>query len=93
MDKKEDYVLPSDDVLPAAARGRVVVGAKQLQKALLRHTAKEIYLALDADPMVTEPIVKLCAEAGIAPRWVPSKARLGKFCGIDVDAAAVAVVE
>ena len=93
MDKKEDYVLPSSGALPDPARGRVVVGAKQLKKALLRRTAKEIYLALDADPIVTGPIADLSRQCGIEPRWVPSKAILGRACGIDVGAAAAAVVD
>ena len=93
MDKKEDYVLPSSGALPDPTRSRVVVGAKQLKKALLRRTAKEIYLALDADPAVTVSLAALCEQCGIAPRWVPSKAILGRACGIDVGAAAAAVVE
>lgn len=93
MDKKEDYVLPSSGPFPDPAQSRVVVGAKQLKKALLRRTAKEIYLALDADPAVTAPIAALCEQCGIAPRWVPSMADLGRACGIDVGAAAAAVVE
>ena len=93
MDKKEDYVLPSSGALPDPARSRVVVGAKQLKKALLRRTAKEIYLALDADPAVTAPIAALCEQCGIVPGWVPSMAILGRACGIDVGAAAAAVME
>lgn len=93
MDKKEDHVLPSSGRLPDPANGRVLVGAKQLKKALLRRTAKEIYLALDADPAVTAPIAELCGQCGIEPRWVPSMASLGRCCGIEVGAAAAAVVE
>ena len=93
MDKKEDYVLPSSGALPDPSRNRVVVGAKQLKKALLRRTAKEIYLALDADPAVTASLAALCEQCGIVPRWVPSMALLGRACGIDVGAAAAAVVE
>ena len=117
MDKKEDSVLLRSGALPDPARSRVVVGAKQLKKALhsgaddylakpfgtmelisrikalLRRTAKEIYLALDADPAVTASLAALCEQCGIAPRWVPSKAILGRACGIDVGAAAAAVVE
>ena len=93
MDKKEDYVLPSSGALPDTARSRVVGGAKQLRKALLRRTAKEIYLALDADPAVTAPLAALCEQCGIVPGWVASMALLGRACGIDVGAAAAAVVE
>ena len=93
MDKKEDYVLLNSGTLPDPTRSRVVVGAKQLKKALLRRTAKEIYLALDADPAVTASLAVMCEQCGIEPRWVPSMAALGRACGIDVGAAAAAVVE
>ena len=93
MDKKEDSVLLRSGALPDPARSRVVVGAKQLKKALLRRAAKEIYLALDADPIVTGPIAALCAQCGIEPIWVSGMAVLGRACGIDVGAAAAAVVE
>ena len=93
MDKKEDSVLPSSGALPNPSQDRVVVGAKQIKKALLHRTAKEIYLALDADPIVTGPIADLSRQCGIEPRWVPHMAALGRACGIDVGAAAAAVVE
>ena len=70
-----------------------MVGAKQMRKALLHRTAKEIYLALDADPAVTASLAAMCEQCGIVPRWVPSMALLGRACGIDVGAAAAAVVE
>ncbi len=93
MDKKDSYALPYDDACPQIPPTRMIVGTKQLRKALLRHAAREVYLAIDADPAVTQPIAQLCAECGIVPRWVPSKQKLGQLCGIDVSAAAAAAVD
>ena len=77
---------------PAMDKQRIVVGAKQLRKALQSGMAVAVYLAENADPAITEPIVAMCAERNIQPIWVRSKEELGRRCGIEVGAAAAAVV-
>ena len=37
-----------------------VVGIKQLRKALAVGKAKTVFIAEDADPLLTEPIVRQC---------------------------------
>ena len=69
-----------------------VVGIKQLRKALTSGTAKKVFLAEDADPMLTEPLAELCRKSHIQCAWVPSMKDLGRACGIDVGAAAAAAV-
>jgi len=71
---------------------RIVVGAKQLKKALLGGRASRVYLAKNADPAITEPIEALCQQYGVPCAWVPSMTELGKRCGIEVGAAAAAAV-
>ena len=70
----------------------VVVGAKQLKKALRAGQANQVFLAENADPALTEPIAAFCRSNRIYCAWVASMADLGKACGIDVGAAAAAVV-
>ena len=78
----------------AAMQGRkVVVGAKQLKKSLLSGRAGLVYLAEDADPAITEPIEALCLQNSIPFSWVGRMSDLGHACGIDVGAAAAAVVD
>ena len=78
----------------AGIRGRkVIVGAKQLKKALAAGQADQVFLAENADPALTEPIEALCREYGVACAWVASMADLGRACGIDVGAAAAAVAK
>ena len=72
---------------------KVVVGSKQLRKALDRGTVQFVVLARNADPAITEPIEAICRQKDVPCSWVPSKQALGKTCGIDVGAAAAAVVE
>ena len=69
-----------------------MVGAKQLKKAVKAGRAKVVFLAENADPAVTEPLEELCAANHIQITWVHSMAELGKACGIEVGAAAAAIV-
>ena len=71
----------------------MVVGARQLKKAMKAGRAKYVFLAENADPAVTEPLEILCAANHIQITWVPSMAELGRVCGIEVGAAAAAVVD
>ena len=86
--KKADSICSAD-----FRNHRVVVGSKQLRKALARGTAKTVFLAENADPAITGPIETLCADHRVKCVWVPSSAELGKACGIEVAAAAAAVID
>ena len=82
------------DIRPCEmARHRVVVGAKQLRKALLSGSAQQVYLASNADPALTEPIAALCQLHSVPIKWVKSKTALGQACGIEVGAAAAATLK
>jgi large subunit ribosomal protein L7A len=72
---------------------RVVVGAKQLKKALRDGRACQVFLAQNADFALTEPIEAVCLTKQIHVAWVPTMAELGDACGIEVGAAAAAVVD
>ena len=72
---------------------KLVVGAKQLRKALASGMAKKVFLAVNADPAITEPIAAMCREKEVPFLWVRTMAELGKACGIQVGAAAAAAVD
>ena len=77
----------------ADIKGRkVIVGAKQIRKALLSGAADQVFLAENADPALTEPLEAMCRHNRIRYAWVPNMTDLGHACGIDVGAAAAAVV-
>jgi len=92
MDKKKDCTIPKYGVLQNTSKRNVVVGAKQLKKAVKAGRARYVFLAENADPAVTEPLEALCAANHIQITWVPSMAELGRACGIEVGAAAAAVL-
>ena len=65
-----------------------IVGSKQLRKALQKGLIHQVYLAMDADPVLTEPLEELCRQKGMQCTWVRRMEELGRMCGIDVGAAA-----
>ena len=93
MDTKHDSRIPKCGNELNLSGKRMVVGTKQLKKALLNGRAKRVYLAENADPAITEPLEALCKKCCVSYDWVPSKQDLGKRCGIEVGAAAAAAVD
>ena len=69
-----------------------VVGIKQLRKVLSTGVAKKVFLAEDADPMLTDPIAEACKETGTALEYVDTMKQLGAACDISVSAAAAAIL-
>ena len=93
MVTKNDCIIPNCGKVPDFGSQRIVVGAKQLKKAILSGAARQVFLAQDADPAVTEPLEALCRQYEIPCARVRSMADLGKACRIDVGAAAAATVD
>ena len=89
--QKSIFGAPCAD-LAELSRQKLVVGAKQLRKALKAGTACKVYLAQNADPALTEPLAAMCREASVDISWVRSMTELGKACGIEVGTAAAAIV-
>jgi len=78
--------------LQLLSRSSRVVGAKQIRKALNAGTARRVFLACNADPALTEPLVALCQKKQVELVWIRSMTDLGSACGIEVGAAAAAIV-
>ena len=93
MDKKKDCRIPKCGIPENLSEMKLVVGAKQLKKAVKAGRAKSVFLAENADPAVTEPLEQLCTDDHIQITWVHSMTELGRSCGIEVGAAAAAVVD
>ena len=93
MDMKKNSKIPKCGIQPDLSGKRIVVGSKQLRKALLSGRARYVFLAENADPAITEPLEMMCGEKNIQFTWVPSMAELGRTCGIEVGAAAAAVID
>ena len=93
MDIISNKPMAYAEVADAISGKKIVAGAKQLRKSLSSGTASRVFLAQDADPAITEPIVSACELHNVAFAWVRSMTDLGHACGIEVGAAVAAVVD
>ena len=93
MDTKKVCMIPECGNLAKITDFKMVVGAKQLRKALEKGVTKFVCLAKNADPAITEPIASKCLALDVPVTWVSTMQELGCACGIDVGAAAAAAVE
>ena len=93
MDTKNFEMTKGQNVLAEVSRRKMVVGAKQMKKALNTGRATWVILAENADPAITEPLEQMCRQYHIDCAWVPSMLDLGKACGIEVGTAAAAAID
>lgn len=71
---------------------KVIIGTKQTAKALRNGIVSELIIASDTDPAVTNKLIKQAHEKNVPVSHVESARKLGKACGIEVGAAAVAII-
>ena len=64
-----------------------VVGAKQVRRALKDGRAARLYMAMDADPRLLQPLVQDAVNRQVPVSQVPTMRELGQSCGIAVGAA------
>lgn len=69
----------------------LVIGSKQTLKAIKEKQVSEVIIADDADRRVTNKVLLAASENGIPVVKVDSMKKLGKACGIEVNAATVAI--
>ncbi|MGQ0638868.1 MAG: 50S ribosomal protein L7Ae [Nitrososphaerota archaeon] len=91
----QDLVSPIYEALRVAHQsGKVKKGTNEVTKAIERGISKLVVVAEDVEPPeVVAHLPILCEEHGAAYAFVPSKQELGKALGIDVTAAAAAILD
>lgn len=70
-----------------------VIGAKQTVKAVEKQQAQVVYVALNADSRIIEPVRKACIAKQIEIKECSTMDELGEICGIEVGAAAIAILK
>ena len=93
MDNYNDGRMATGKTLALLGQKKLAVGAKQLRKALHSGTAEQVFLARNADPAITEPLVALCEKYSAPLYWTRTMKELGEACGIEVGASAAAAVK
>ncbi|MBA4717808.1 MAG: 50S ribosomal protein L7ae [Nitrosopumilus sp.] len=91
----EDLVSPILEALRVASTsGKVKKGTNEATKAIERGTSKLIIIAEDVEPPeVVAHLPILCEEQGAAFVFVPTKQELGSSLGIEITAAAAAILD
>ena len=78
-------------VLTELATRDKVVGVKQSARAIRAGRVSRVFLACDADRLLTDPIRSTCGALPVEEGY--TMAQLGRACGIAVGAAVVAVLK
>lgn len=79
--------------LEALKNANRVIGIKQVTKALRKGIAQSVYVADDADAHCIEPLLESCKEQSVEIVYVETMKVLGEACGIEVGAAAAAILQ
>ncbi|MGD9678256.1 MAG: 50S ribosomal protein L7ae-like protein [Vulcanibacillus sp.] len=69
------------------------IGTKQTLKAIEQGNVQEVIVASDADRRLTSGVIQYGKEKGIELSYVDSMKKLGRYCGIEVGAATVAILK
>jgi len=69
-----------------------VVGAKQSRRAVREGRAREVFLASDAAPGLTGPLLRLCRQAAVPVCTACTMRELGQAAGIQVGASVVTLL-
>lgn len=74
-------------------REKFQIGIKQVSRALRDDRAMAVFVAIDAEVNVTHRIVELAKEKSVPIHYVATMNELGRFCHIDVGAAAAVIIK
>lgn len=71
----------------------IVVGTKQVKRAISSGKAELVLLAKDTEGKVISELLEICREKDVKIKYVSTMVELGKTCGIDVKAASAALLK
>ena len=88
-----DFLCVQEEVpvLTELASREKVIGVKQSARAIRAGRARRVFLACDADRLLTDSIRSACGGLPVEEGY--TMAQLGRACGIAVGAAVVAVLD
>ena len=75
------------------ATNKRIVGLKQTVKAVRNGTAKNVYVAEDADDFIKQSVLDACGGTDLQIIYVSSMKELGDACGIDIGASTAAIIK
>jgi len=84
--------LEEGPLLSELQSGNKVVGAKQSRRAIREGLARQVFLASDAAPVLTGPLLLLCRQAAVPVYTGCTMRELGQAAGIQVGASVVTLL-
>ena len=78
-------------MLEKLRRGERVAGARRLAKAIEAGEIQMVFVALDADLLITKKVVELARQRNLPVVEVDSMAALGEAAGVQVPTAAAGI--
>ncbi len=72
-------------------RAYLVIGTKQVTKAITNSEVSEVVIAKDAEQHIINKVLDSVKKHNIPHTFVDSKKKLGKACNIEVGATAIAI--
>ena len=78
-------------MISEADKSALIIGLKQVKKALTAGRAKTVYVARDCDDYLREQIEALSEESGARIIYADTMKQLGQECGIDVSASCACI--
>ncbi len=72
---------------------KLFIGVKQVKRVLRAESAEQVLIASDAENQLVAEIVQLAVAKSVPIHYVPTMKELGKYCQIDVGAAAAVIIK
>lgn len=74
-------------------RNRLIVGTKQILRAIEEDVLDTVIVATDADHFIKDTILSALNDRNVELVYAPSKEELGMLCGIKVSAASCGIIK
>ncbi len=75
------------------SKNNVCIGLKAAMRAIKEGRANKLLIAADANRQLTRPVIELAKEQVVEIEYVETMKALGRFCQIDVGAAAAVIIK
>ncbi len=75
------------------SKNNICIGLKAAMRAIKEGRASKLLVAADAKEQLTRPIIELAEAQSIETEYIETMKALGRFCQIDVGAAAAVIIK
>ena len=80
-------------MISEADKSKLVIGFKQVVRAVKEDKAAKIFLADDCESKISEPVEQAASQKDVPVFYVPTMKELGTMCGIEVGSSCAVVLK